>query len=66
MMEAGVLVVLLAAGPSFADWIRETTRAAGAGAEFVDQAGRRGRIRPSGPPVRPDGRRSTNSAEATD
>ncbi|HMF09188.1 MAG TPA: hypothetical protein VKJ00_08650, partial [Thermoanaerobaculia bacterium] len=39
--------------PSLADWIRETTRVAGTGAEFVDQAGRRGRIRPSGLPVRP-------------
>ncbi|HKD11134.1 MAG TPA: hypothetical protein VKE50_03625, partial [Thermoanaerobaculia bacterium] len=36
--ENRVLGVPFAARPSFADWIRETTRAAGAGAKHRDQA----------------------------
>src|SRR5215831_13603070 len=42
----------LAARPSLANWIRKTTRAAGAGAELQDQGCGRARIRASRGPVR--------------
>ncbi len=44
-----------AARPSFAEWIGETTRAAGAGAELRDQPSGRARIRASRTAVRPRG-----------